>query len=451
MRLLVYLVLSAILVIVGAGTARASGWTDASPRVVINEVSPYASQTYCPTFYQKVDVFGEGEYDACVFVGAKLTLANYKVSNLPRVAVKLPYNDQYYRVHGVCEHYWGCVYSDIGDVLVEHQLLNGKVAPVVYGSARSRLQVSFPLSYEFDKSDAGIPFQGIAVPKFGLSNNGRWLAGELKGHGVGLADLQEKVTHTLDVTGNLYGRGFDPQMELAVSNDGRGIVAVGLNVGVKLYDATPECLQHQDCQSSDAGVGGMLPAFRSAHLPRFDESGQLLKMALVSRTVPSRVAILGKAGTENRREYMALGDSFTSGEGEVDEQYYEPLSNTPDNACHISRRSYPYLLGVPLTQNVACAGTTIAGVLTEAMYPDEGDVLIEPTAGTKPQAMFLERAQPRLATVGIGGNDAGLMAKLKTCAMPGSCHWVGPEGLGATVKEIAFLFGRLVEMYRADY
>lgn len=449
MRLLVCLLVSGILLLAGGDVARAGGWTDTPPQVVVNEGVAYSSQTYCPTFSQMITIFGAGEHSACVFVGNRLSFANYRTAGGSRVAIKFPYHNQYHQLLGVCEQYWGCVYSDEGDVLIEQRLINGKVAPVIYEKVRTRLQVRVPFSYGFDTSGMKVPFQNVAVPTFALSANGRWLAGEAKGRGIDLVNVETGGVQTVSVTGNLYGRGFDPQMELAVSNDGRSVVAVGLNVGVRLFDVTPGCLQLEKCHSTEAGVGRMIASFRSAHRPRFDDRGQLLKMVLVSRTVSSRVAVLGKGEAPNRIEYIALGDSFTSGEGETNVRYYEPLTHSEENSCHVSQRSYPYLLGILSAQNVACAGATIGDVLIKVKYPSKSTDLLKLVPGTKPQAAFIDYAQPELVTIGIGGNDAGLMAKLGSCAMPGTCHWVRQGGLRATAQEIADLFDRLVEMYQA--
>lgn len=448
MRRLVYLLMFIFLALAGADTVGATGWTEAPPQVVVNEVVPDTYQSYCPTFYQTINVFGDGTRSACMFSGEHMTLATYLPSGESLAVINFPHQSQYYHLSGVCDQYRGCAYSDTGDILVEYQVIGSRITPMVYDDARSRIHLQQPLAYRFDKSTVAYePFPNDNVPSFALSGNGRWLVGELKGRGIGLADLKHEVSYTIALTGNMYGWGFDPDMEFAVSNDGKSVAVVGLNAGQRLFDITPECLSQQNCSSTDAGVGLMIDSLHYARLPRFDESGQSLKMTLVSRTSPSRSIVLRKDGSVERIGYIALGDSYSSGEGETDETYYEPLTNTIDNACHVSRRSYPYLLTIGITQNVACSGATIDDVLSVVMYPAQSSTLNELVAGTKPQAAFVEQTQPELVTIGVGGNDAGLMAKLKTCAMPGSCDWVKPEGLRATVQEIKSLFGRLVGMY----
>ncbi|MCD8561792.1 GDSL-type esterase/lipase family protein [Candidatus Saccharibacteria bacterium] len=55
---------------------------------------------------------------------------------------------------------------------------------------------------------------------------------------------------------------------------------------------------------------------------------------------------------------------------------------------------------------------------------------------------------PGLTLVGVGGNDAGLAAKLAACAMPGTCSWAGdPQKRAATADEIGRLETKLQALY----
>lgn len=66
--------------------------------------------------------------------------------------------------------------------------------------------------------------------------------------------------------------------------------------------------------------------------------------------------------------YLALGDSYTSGEGDLEKDangitHYLPLTDIGSDTCHISSRSYPFLLrdawGVEPKNmhSVACSGS----------------------------------------------------------------------------------------------
>lgn len=108
--------------------------------------------------------------------------------------------------------------------------------------------------------------------------------------------------------------------------------------------------------------------------------------------------------------YVALGDSFSSGEGVAP---YEPGTDTVHDRCHRSTRAYPRLLSRPGTlpgvrlrlSFYACSGATTAK-----------NLLSEPRFGEQPQIdrPLLRRAQ--LVTLSIGGNDAGFSNVLAACS-----------------------------------
>jgi len=115
---------------------------------------------------------------------------------------------------------------------------------------------------------------------------------------------------------------------------------------------------------------------------------------------------------QNSSKYLAIGDSFTSGEGEVDDTFY---IGGQVNKCHVSSRSYPYLLatkwGIP-GYNAACSGATMDAARGKR------------TKGHQPsQLAKVEAYLPSLLTVGIGANDAGFMGKLKSCIGVDTCEW----------------------------
>lgn len=108
--------------------------------------------------------------------------------------------------------------------------------------------------------------------------------------------------------------------------------------------------------------------------------------------------------------YVALGDSFSSGEGVSP---YEPGTDTLHDRCHRSTKAYPRLLSRPATlpgvrlrlSFYACSGATTTK-----------NLLSEPRFGEPPQIdrPLLRRAQ--LVTLSIGGNDAGFTSVLAACS-----------------------------------
>lgn len=177
-----------------------------------------------------------------------------------------------------------------------------------------------------------------------------------------------------------------------------------------------------------------LPIYRYAHHPRFDDFS--LFVTVRSMSGPDYLVEKQFSTPERRFQYVALGDSFTSGEGEDDDGQYLPGTNTPDNRCHVSGRSYPFLLihtPLPMT-SVACSGAVT-------------DDLILPNRGLPAQAVAIRQHQPDVVTTSIGGNDFDLVGKLAACAGPGTCMWAQPEHRRLSAQEAMGLRDRLVEVF----
>ena len=61
-------------------------------------------------------------------------------------------------------------------------------------------------------------------------------------------------------------------------------------------------------------------------------------------------------------DYLAMGDSYSSGEGDIENgfsEFYIKNTGSPKD-CHLSSRSYPYILAkrqnIKGVQSVACSG-----------------------------------------------------------------------------------------------
>lgn len=119
---------------------------------------------------------------------------------------------------------------------------------------------------------------------------------------------------------------------------------------------------------------------------------------------------LGYEGIEIQRQprlnYVALGDSFSSGEG------VEPFISGTDeaspseNRCHRSEKAYPKLLDedplLNMTAFVACSGATTSNITDSGQWgePAQIDALSSTTD---------------IVTITIGGNDIGFGDVLSTC------------------------------------
>jgi lysophospholipase L1-like esterase len=109
-------------------------------------------------------------------------------------------------------------------------------------------------------------------------------------------------------------------------------------------------------------------------------------------------------------KYVALGDSFSSGEGV---RPYLPGTDVRSNRCHRSTRAYPrrfrFRARRPTLTFVACSGATSLSLWqAPPQYPGLPTV----------QAAVPElNAASELVTLTIGGNDVDFSSVLKACAM----------------------------------
>lgn len=144
-------------------------------------------------------------------------------------------------------------------------------------------------------------------------------------------------------------------------------------------------------------------------------------------------------------DYLALGDSYSSGEGDIDSngQSVHYIHNTGyDGGCHLSDRSYPFLLrdyySIPTRrmQSVACSGARVMpdydspqsnylgqgsrlkGYSGEVRVANQKSALSGFTPGYIPQIEFIKKYNPAIITLTGGGNDIGFADILTYCATP---------------------------------
>ena len=105
--------------------------------------------------------------------------------------------------------------------------------------------------------------------------------------------------------------------------------------------------------------------------------------------------------------YVALGDSYSSGEG-LDP--YLGGSDTDTDKCHRSVRGYPALvansLGIANWPFLACSGAVTSYYYQGYQKPDKME---------KEQRLGLQAANPGLVTLTFGGNDADWVGLLASC------------------------------------
>jgi len=118
---------------------------------------------------------------------------------------------------------------------------------------------------------------------------------------------------------------------------------------------------------------------------------------------------------------LALGDSYSSGEGST---VFFPGTNAAGdhpNQCRRSSTAYPYLIATHFKMGLdfyACSGAKAAEVWATAQMPDSPAGV----PGGLPQlGNVTDTSRIRVVLISIGGNDA-LFGKIgKACVLPGTC------------------------------
>ena len=289
-----------------------------------------------------------------------------------------------------------------------------------------------------------------------ISENGTWVAIEIRDYGIFRVNVETLQTRRVYAPGFDYGYGRAPRVEMAISNDGTALGIMGWRMGIELIAINDTCgdvfnqyMQPRyqgavtPCRTIPPAQNYYITNFQQAINPRFSSDSQLFSFDVQSSTVSSlHVTLFSNTPTgedisiKNRR-YIAVGDSFTSGEGETNSSFY---INPSANHCHVSTRSYPYLLAN--TWNTEAINTACSGATMEAARGKHKET------GQTDQLAALESYALQFATVGIGGNDAGLMGKLKDCLGVNTCKWAeSAQERKSTALEIKNLYPRLKDFY----
>src|SRR5690606_8372141 len=187
-----------------------------------------------------------------------------------------------------------------------------------------------------------------------------------------------------------HGPGWDPMMAVSITDDGRYAIAAGTanqgNQWARIYDLTT-CndqeygylnSEHADCDYRDITdyLRHNISDFGRFTMFEFGDDYSLFFYNLPSdKSKPARRYMLSAPNAPAKvTTYIALGDSFASGEGIG--SYFKGTDEGPTiNNCHLSRVSYPYLIGQRLKldeyHSVACSGARSNNVIgPENIEPD---------------------------------------------------------------------------------
>jgi hypothetical protein len=331
-------------------------------------------------------------------------------------------------------------------------------------------------SKQISNNSWGVAYKAVASPDWTVADaasrplqtdawaasaNGEWLVFR---SATKLVRMNIASRQLLAFTAELPPYSTKPSLQpnLGISNDGRYVAYSGANTNKFLMFDLDGCSAQNDNSLTVPGGCGRLdltdymraqvPQYRDSRYFAFSNEGSQLNLyntaadgtKLYSAQLTSSVYTPPAAIS-----YLGLGDSFSSGEGEIDNAFYlpgtdsngvtQPGINTLSERCHISSRSYPFLLKQQMgvsddnTANVACSGAIMSDVLNmgsdyngqfrslrslskEAKQDAKLDAVNRFVAGREAQIAFVAKYKPGAVTLTIGGNDLGFAAKLQECA-----------------------------------
>lgn len=416
-----------------------------------------------------VPVKGIGLTTACVTEGTKLKLAYAGAS----IFVTKGRDQTYYPLSIPYDRY--AILSPDTDRIVLYRSLNNYSSTFsVYEDASKHLNYSDG-AYVFQTSQPS--FQYSQSPQFytfpRLSSDGRFAAyvgvnASNTKFAVKTVDLETGQTNTVGYILDTQAYIQESYRDIAVSDDGE---YVAINTYARQEDSgnffrTVQVWRNRNCDV-EASVAcetrlatDNVPSIGTPSGLAFNDTATVLTLMNFIQTTPDSqeyhrttfsIPDLFRA---KRLDYLAMGDSYSSGEGDTSAGGSHYISGTnvsgnvshPREVCHISNRSYPFLLREWLMtdtemQSIACSGAVVAHDYTGSEYGYKGqgsrlkdvpDVMrsqmkqealdVSFIPGRNKQVSFVEKYQPKAVTLTGGGNDVGFGNILKACADPrGTC------------------------------
>lgn len=348
----------------------------------------------------------------------------------------------------------------------------------------------------------------ITVRNLSFSNNGRWMI--VYAQGIGYLRINLTTFDVMRVMGADSNDFKSDTNGLAISNDGNHIastdnyewphskvVDVIDTCGDRLADVLPTAMpSDRTCphvifqdKIEFRTVNDSNLYFVSGYYPRFNDQGNKLTF-LAARYYygesPNKWITISTEDNEvSGIDYLALGDSYSSGEGDIGQtsngsNYYLPLTDLGPDNCHISSRSFPFLLRDYYTispnnmKSVACSSARVTADYFRSSigYLGQGNRLRDRLdleqakqialekfiPGRVPQIEFIKKYQPKVITLTGGGNDVGFADILKYCASPdwkefvmdNTCGYAKSDSelrkmLGAAIRDQYYSTIRLIE------
>ena len=335
----------------------------------------------------------------------------------------------------------------------------------------SNAKYDLPFANKIEKivQFAGTNIQLYSTDSISVSRNGKWLAGETSA-GFFIYDIEASVFRYVK---QAYGTSSD---NTAISNDGKYVITTNKLNMFEITD-TEQCENYSAQNGNQAKCAAVnyhnnikqyLPTINNdvtLKKIQFDNNSQVSFYAThdyISSTQHTISKITMSLPGNSVRSYLALGDSFASGEGSYN---YKAGTDFADNRCHLSLDSYPYLLynaDLGSMQSVACSGAKNQ----DYYYADEKaynekysqaknkidpandeEIFTNYLPGYRLQYRYIEQNHPDIVTISIGGNDIGFSKILQTCVVSANDCFDYYEERAAIVSSINNSYNDLVDTF----
>ncbi len=337
----------------------------------------------------------------------------------------------------------------------------------------------------------------INTADMAFSANGQWMVANMPHEGLLRVNLE-------DLSTKLFAAPVEPDwyqglatLPLAVSNDGRYVAAntdIFSTGNLIMYDLST-CDDQLDvplsarnyCNGKNIWEGkklngqpmgqGLLNRQPDLAFPvhlRFVNEDSIsfnARYAVAPGGVYKAATFLATAPgvAEHKLGLLGLGDSYISGQGAFE---YVDGTDTANNTCHLSRFSYPFLLGTRnfnSSNSIACSGALTRNVAESVdskadfkSYPgqvndkireekrDKASILANFLPGYIYQQEFAAAYQPEAMLLSVGGDDIGFANIVKRCVanLGGDTCYDTYEDRVELVNEINAIYPKLVNTYK---
>ena len=432
-----------IVVFLGVSSARAEGISWVNPSPILVSTSPEVNQPCSQPYEQRqLDIPVDGATDPISFgCVAQSDTIKFAIAGYPeRTLVSFPGDAKMHVVHFPCATHPYCTYIPSEDTLVTLRRPGGMgyygTEFTVFRNFTSRLHPgatygSNGKAFTFDDSNPDYVLNAsdynMTGYTFHVSSSGKWIVLPIKQAGFFKFSLD---TLTLTKFSNEHPDpyiGGTMSYSQSITNDGVHVAIGGIDGAPSLYD-TSDCGKIVPNESAYTEFGRNIdnPCPLLSLTERLDLTGMSYMDRMYSPRFSGDGGELTFAATEQRGEwrrydvtlraanytpapkldYLALGDSISSGEGDTElktiiqpqpvswnnpfgsspiplvttEKYYRPYTNNeekksqgiPREKCHLSTRSYPYYLAHQMNlaqkdwNSVACSGAKSSDVSTSS-------------------------------------------------------------------------------------